>query len=550
MLKATSSKIPSFCLAATWVIVMCMMPISSLQHFWVKAVASRVVSTSTMRLIHHMPTSCILFWIAQVFLLKSLLTVLAHLRKSDMKVRRILGRAAVMVVGLAGVSLSIAQPFEPLKVPSPLGEVVRNLDVDERGPDGSTPLQWAVYDQDVEKVRTLIRAGADVNAANNYGANAMQLAAEVGHVELLDMLLDAGADVDSPNPEGQTALMLVARTGNLDAARLLVRKGATIDTPEGWGQQTALMWASARRHPAMMELLIREGADVNAISAVRDYNSHVTAEGRAKRLDSGGLTPLMYAVRENCLACVEVLLENDVDLDLTDPDGVSPLLLSVLNANWDIAKRLIEAGADVNQWDMFGQSPLIASAGNRNDPGLKVDGLIIRLLLEYGAKADLPQADLQTPVSALAGARGNRSRLPEGLELLLEAGVDVNVMSVPHHLQRAFGGTPLHYAVKARNTNMVEALVNAGADINAKDVDGLTALDYAESRSRIGFTASRQPPNNVMAELLRSLGATEELDATPFWPNVGPPFFYPWHVFPLDPESELNALVPGSFDHQ
>ncbi|MFZ8929571.1 MAG: ankyrin repeat domain-containing protein, partial [Pseudohongiellaceae bacterium] len=130
-----------------------------------------------------------------------------------MKVRRILGRAAVMVVGLAGVSLSIAQPFEPLKVPSPLGEVVRNLDVDERGPDGSTPLQWAVYDQDVEKVRTLIRAGADVNAANNYGANAMQLAAEVGHVELLDMLLDAGADVDSPNPEGQTALMLVARTG-------------------------------------------------------------------------------------------------------------------------------------------------------------------------------------------------------------------------------------------------------------------------------------------------------------------------------------------------
>ncbi len=76
----------------------------------------------------------------------------------------------------------------------------------------------------MDRVRALIRAGADVNAANNYGANAMQLAAEVAHVELLDMLLDAGADVDSPNPEGQTALMLVARTGNLDAARLLVKK--------------------------------------------------------------------------------------------------------------------------------------------------------------------------------------------------------------------------------------------------------------------------------------------------------------------------------------
>jgi len=360
-----------------------------------------------------------------------------------------------MVFAMAGTSFSSAQNFVPLEVPDPLGEIVRNLDVNERGPDGSTPLQWAVYDQDVEKIRELIRAGADVNAANNFGANAMQLAAEVAHREILDLLLDAGADVDSPNPEGQTALMLVARTGDVAAAKLLVKNGATIDARESWGQQTALMWASARRHPAMMDLLIREGADINAISAVRDYNSHVTAEGRAKRLDSGGLTPLMFTVRENCKSCVELLIENNVDLDLTDPDGVSPLLMAILNANWDIARELIEAGADVQQWDKFGQAPLFAVTGNRNDAGLKVDGILnetdgltiarmlldaganpnmqlfyrpakarggplsrgttpliraasggdvelIKLLLEYGARADLPQAD-QISQMALAG---------------------------------------------------------------------------------------------------------------------------------------------------
>lgn len=188
---------------------------------------------------------------------------------------RFTASVAVMVFAMAGTSFSSAQNFVPLEVPDPLGEIVRNLDVNERGPDGSTPLQWAVYDQDVEKIRELIRAGADVNAANNFGANAMQLAAEVAHREILDLLLDAGADVDSPNPEGQTALMLVARTGDVAAAKLLVKNGATIDARESWGQQTALMWASARRHPAMMDLLIREGADINAISAVRDYNSHV-----------------------------------------------------------------------------------------------------------------------------------------------------------------------------------------------------------------------------------------------------------------------------------
>ena len=520
-----------------------------------------------------------------------------------MKFHHALLKVAATVVTVAGMSMASAQNFEPLEVPSPLGDIVRNLDVHEKGPDGSTPLQWAVFDQDVEKVRSLIRAGADVMAVNNYGANAMQLAAEVAHRDIIKLLLDAGADADSPNPEGQTALMLVARTGDVNAAKMLVRKGASIDARENWGQQTALMWAAARCHPAMMEYLIREGADINAVSAIRDYNSHVTAEGRAKRLDSGGLTPLMYAVRENCIACVEVLIDHDVDLDLPDPDGVSPLLLAILNDNWDIARILIESGADVNQWDIFGQSPLIAVAGNRNNPGLKVDGYLnqtdgltiarmlleaganpnmqlfyrpakarggplsrgmtpliraasngdpelIKLLLEYGAEADLPQADLQTPVSALAGSRANQDQLIEALDVLLEAGVDINLMAVPHHLQRAFGGTPLHYAVRAGNDRMVTALVNAGAEINGKDIDGLTALDYAESRGRIGFTSSRQPPNTEMAELLRSLGATEELDATPFWPNVGPPFFYPWHVFPLDPEIEKNALVPGSFDHQ
>ena len=101
----------------------------------------------------------------------------------------------------------------------------------------------------------------------------------------------------------------------------------------------ALMWASARRHPEMMQLLISKGADVNARSIDRNYQRHVTAEGRPKSLDSGGLTPLLYAARENCIACVEVLLKNRADIDLPDPDGVSPLLVAIMNANWDLARQ-------------------------------------------------------------------------------------------------------------------------------------------------------------------------------------------------------------------
>jgi ankyrin repeat protein len=170
----------------------------------------------------------------------------------------------------------------------------------------------------------------------------MTLAAEVGNAEMLKVLLEAGANADSPNPDGQTALLAVARTGNVEAAQVLLQHGATVDAKEKWGGQTALMWASARRHPEMMQLLISKGADVNARSIDRNYQRHIQAEGRPKNLDSGGFTPLLYAARENCAACVKVLLDNKADIDLPDPDSVSPLLVAIMNANWDLAKQLIE----------------------------------------------------------------------------------------------------------------------------------------------------------------------------------------------------------------
>src|SRR5262245_5060151 len=318
-------------------------------------------------------------------------------------------------------------------------------DVNQRAVDGSTPLQWAVYHDDVAEVRRLLKAGANVSLANNYGATPMSLAAEVGNAEIIKLLLEAGADVESPNPDGQTALLAVARTGNVPAAELLVKHGAKVDAREKWGGQTALMWASARRQPQMMQFLISKGADVNARSIDRDYQRHVTAEGRPKSLDSGGFTPLLYAARENCRACVDVLLRNKADINLPDPDGVSPLLVAIMNANWDLTKQLIEAGADVNQWDIYGEAPLFTAIGLRNqlsggkgsiDPLNQTTGMaIIRLLLDRGAN---PNMQLFFRPANVRGSTNTRGSTPliraannadlEVFNLLLKHGADVNVI--------------------------------------------------------------------------------------------------------------------------
>jgi ankyrin repeat protein len=450
--------------------------------------------------------------------------------------------------------------------------------VNRRNPDGSTPLQWAVYDGNLAEARRLLHAGADVAVANNYGATAMGLAAQVGNADMIALLLEAGANVDSPNPEGETALMAVARTGNVKAAQLLIDAGATVDAREQWGGQTALMWASARRHPEMMTLLIAHGADVNARSAVRDYQRHVTAEGRPKSLDSGGLTPLLYAARENCLACADVLLAHGADIDLPDPDDVSPLLVAIMNANWDLARKLVEAGADVHQWDIYGESPLYTAVNLRNridggrasiDPPNTTTGLaivtllldrganpnaqlafkpagargplntrgatpliraaydgdldVVKLLLAHGADPTIYMADRQTPIHAVLAGRVPEAQALVLITLLHDAGTDVNVVALVNHPEEIRGGTALHFAVRKRYKQVIKLLASYGIDMNAVDQDGLTALDYTQSRGFMPFMALQTPVYTEEAALLRELGATTLLDRSPVWPVLGPP---------------------------
>jgi ankyrin repeat protein len=451
-------------------------------------------------------------------------------------------------------------------------------DVNHRNPDGSTPLQWAAFEGDAAKVRRLIDAGADVALANNYGATPMSLAAEVADSAILELLLEAGANADSPNADGMTALLAVARTGNVEAAKLLLEHGATVDARESFGGQTALMWAAARRHPEMIELLVAHGAAVNARSAVRDYQRHIQAEGRPKSLDSGGFTPLLYAARENCLACVDALLANGADIDLPDPDGVSPLHVAVMNANWDLAKKLIDAGADVNQWDIYGEAPLFTAVGlhDKNDGGrASIDPLnetkgmdvvrlllerganpnmqlffrpanvrgstntrgstaliraanagdleLVRLLLERGADATLYMADRQTPIHAVLAGRSSEKDALALIEVLHEAGTDVNSVALVNHIEEVRGGSALHFAVRKRYKEVIKQLAAFGIDMNLKDQDGLTALDYTQSRGFMPFMANQTPLFKDEAALLRELGATVLMPRDPKWPVLGPP---------------------------
>src|SRR6478752_6022121 len=441
--------------------------------------------------------------------------------------------------------------------------------------DGTTPLHRAVYAGDVVTARKLIAAGADVRAANLFGSTPLMLAATAGNAEMVRLLLDAGAKI-----------------------------GAS----EHWGGQTALMWAAAQGQPQMIRLLLSKGAEANERSTVRDWQRRVTAEGRPRDMSRGGLTPLLFAAREGCIACMQALLDGGADINLPDPDGGTPLILALLNFNWDAAKFLVEHGADVNLWDLSGQTPLYAAVdmntlpvGRRvelpsmdhstgtqlvqlllekganpnaqlklrpkyrnipNDryrdpmivwgttPLLRAakagDVPVLRLLLQHGALANLPNSIGVTPLMAAAGdghinepTRGRVRTEDDALEcydLLRAAGADVNARSTlsiaDADLKIWMPGnrTALHAAASRGWDRLVKRLVADGAELDVLDTNGLSAIDYALGRYPKDFNALAPEPFPATVALLRSLGATKENPKATFPPGTTP------RIQPLVPE--------------
>jgi ankyrin repeat protein len=368
-------------------------------------------------------------------------------------------------------------------------------------------LHWAVYQHDRDLVERLIKRGAEVNLANDYGATPLSTAAIAADTDIINALLDAGAAPEARNADNETALMVVARAGNVDAARLLLQHGADVNARENVAGQTALMWAAAYRHPDMVRLLLDADADANASSTFQDWPRVVTAEPRIKTLYSGGLTPLLYAVREGCFDCATALLKAGAEIDKTDPWGVTPLVLALLNMNFDTAAMLIEAGADVNRWDWWGRTPLYAAIdlntlphGSRPDlpPTDRLSGLdLARMLLERGADPDI-RLKKEPPARGGIGDRGQ-----------LEGSTDGYVLTT--------GATALHRAAKASDDAAIRLLIEYGANVNLPNqIWGITPILVAAGVGHILGNFAEYPARGAFktdAEALATVKLLQEAGA-------------------------------------
>jgi ankyrin repeat protein len=401
-------------------------------------------------------------------------------------------------------------------------------DANEVSEDGTTAIHWAAYHDDLDLARALVAAGANVDVVNEYGSTPLAEAAAVGNPAMISLLLAAGADVTRTNADGQTALMIVSRTNKLEAAALLIEAGADVNRAETWRGQTPLMWAAAQSQPGMIGLLMANGAEPDVRSKANHWRQ-VSAETRRMYRPTGGLTPLLFAAREGCANCVEALLDGGADPDFVNPKNVTALFLAIDNSHMDAARVLIEAGANVNKWDWWGRTALFAAvdqnripAGGRADrrtPDQTLPLEIIELLLAHGANPDL-QLKMSPPYRSIVDDRGCDSMLTTGMtplllaaktfdvaamRPLLDAGANFNLPNQDGVLPimaaaglgssscdpRGYGGGIPHYEtadVQQASIAALKLLIDAGADVNAQGPVVTSASGRAGGR-RAGQTA-------------------------------------------------------------
>lgn len=458
-------------------------------------------------------------------------------------------------------------------------EIIRALldagaDQNEAGPNTETPVMLAARNGNPEAISVLLAAGADVNAVESVrGTTALMWAIEQNHPEAVRVLVDAGADVSAHSGAAGLPRVYMAQRVNVNnvlEAQVMLREAAAegltldeykrrreeqeteggVDFGGGGGAQLGLIVDLVINEAEVQGVepsailtefsdqvenfgvdieQLREavearvsgeapdGAEGNSPPLTAEAGEDTPREGEADGPqaglvggDGGGLTPLIYAAREGCFECARILVENGADVNQESYFGWTPLLTATNNRWFRLGVYLIDQGADVNIANQDGMTPLYFATDVRNIeggdypvPDPDMDTLeYVRILLENGADPNQAVgANTETRTiftmqwffesGATPFIRAAQSGDTELMQLLLEHGADP-------HARTDYGDTALSAAAgigwvegvtyewsRPENLEAIRMLLDLGVDPNTQNNDGRTPLMGAAMKGRL-----------------------------------------------------------------
>ena len=497
----------------------------------------------------------------------------------------------------------------------------------------NTPLIIAARNGNAAVVQALLKAGADAKAGTSTGTTPLMLASASGSVDAVKALLAAGAEVDAKESSmQQTALMFAAANSRVDVMKALIAAGASVKAQtkvvnlaqltspeeEFFRQQFQQQQQQGGAPAAAAGGAAARPAGAPAGAPAAGAPAAPAGGGGGRRGDpfagkagvdrnfrynelvgyQGGITPLLFAVRQGSADAVRVLLDAGADINqVSGGDKSSPLVLAIANGHFDVALSLLAKGANPNLASENGVTPLYgvlnvqwapkalypqprsylqqkatyletmkALLDKGADPNARLkfkvwysgynfdlsgvdeigatpfwraayasDIEAMKMLVKYGADSSIPTTkpagrprvgdagvreggDVSglplipiggpgvTPLQAAAGvgygegfAANSHRYAPTGMlaavkYLVEELGADVN--AADHE-----GNTALHQAAARGDVQMIEYLVSKGADVTRVNREGQTTADMANG------PVQRTQPYPEALKLLEKLGS-------------------------------------------
>jgi ankyrin repeat protein len=302
---------------------------------------------------------------------------------------------------------------------------------------------------EIGRLKILIQNSPDLINARSNENSPLQKAVANGQLKVVAFLLQNGVNINEGAGQ-RTALKTAVDLGNRAMVDLLLSQGADVNARDAGGE-TALHLATSKGYRAVAERLLEAKADVNAVTK---------RSGTSNRGD--GLTPLHHASIRRDESLAALLLAHKANPNAVDDRDHTPLHWAALNGATKAAQLLLDNGANVNAKDEISRTPLYCAVE-------RGDSAMCDLLLKHGAEVNAPitsQVTVTVQRPALAGESGSPEQTVQ---------VSCN------------GFTPLHYASLKGHEDIARLLLAKKAEVNAKAVHELEPLNLVVTYGQPGM---------------------------------------------------------------
>uniref|UniRef100_A0A452H5M7 Uncharacterized protein n=1 Tax=Gopherus agassizii TaxID=38772 RepID=A0A452H5M7_9SAUR len=357
---------------------------------------------------------------------------------------------------------------------------------------GPPPLVQAIFNRDLEEVRSLLNQKENINILDQERRTPLHAAAYLGDVPIIELLILSGANVNAKDTVWLTPLHRAAASRNEKALNLLLKHSADVNARDKFWQ-TPLHVAAANRATKCAEAIIPLLSSVNVADRTgRTALHHAVHSGHIEMVnlllnkgaslstcDKKERQPIHWAAFLGHLEVLKLLVARGADIMCKDKKGYTLLHTAAASGQVEVVKHLLRLGVEIDEPNCLGNTALHIACYMGQDA-------VANELVNYGANVNQPNEKGFTPLHFAAVSTNGALCL----ELLVNNGADVNFQvrrpGLDHTLGTVeidcadkYGNTPLHVAARYGHELLISTLMTNGADTARRGIHDMFPLHLA-----------------------------------------------------------------------